>query len=168
MPFRSAERLLKRLGITEPGEIDLEAIAYSVGVKIYYQSLDGCDACIVGNTSEGIIVVNIKSSVQRKRFSIAHELGHWELHRDEKLVCRLEDQSTSSTERSADAYAADLIMPHYIFDPLVQQYSTASLGVIHKLSETFNVSQTATAIRLIESNRFPALLVCHGQEKRKW
>lgn len=43
-----AEQLLQDLGVTEPKEIDLEAIAFHVNARIRYRPLDGCEACIVG------------------------------------------------------------------------------------------------------------------------
>jgi len=44
-----AEKLLQRFGIREPGEIDLEAIAYELGVLVVFDELDGCDARIVAH-----------------------------------------------------------------------------------------------------------------------
>jgi Zn-dependent peptidase ImmA (M78 family) len=72
----SAERLLHDLGITEPKEIDLEAIAFHAGARVRRQPLDGCEARIVGHGDRAIITVNARSSYRRNRFSIAHELGH--------------------------------------------------------------------------------------------
>ncbi|MDX8350033.1 hypothetical protein SLH49_18745 [Cognatiyoonia sp. IB215446] len=41
-----AERLLKSLGVTEPKEIDLEAIAFDQGAEVRYCNLHGCEADI--------------------------------------------------------------------------------------------------------------------------
>ena len=38
-----AEVILKQLGITEPREIDLEAIAWHLGARVRYRPLDGCE-----------------------------------------------------------------------------------------------------------------------------
>jgi len=169
MSLTRAEKLLKELGITDPDEIDLEAIAYYVGARICYRALDGCDARIVGYGDRAIITVDSKSSFKRQRFSIGHELGHWEHHRGERLVCRVEGrQSAFATERRADSYAADLIMPYYLFRPLLPSESKLNFTVVGTLADTFQTSQTATAIRLVESDHSPALLVCHGAQKRKW
>jgi Zn-dependent peptidase ImmA (M78 family) len=81
MRLSSAERLLQELGITEPDEIDLEAIAFHVNANVRYRRLDGCEARIIGTGDKAIITVNANSSPRRKRFSIAHELGHWHHHR---------------------------------------------------------------------------------------
>jgi IrrE N-terminal-like domain len=169
MPLSPAERLLRELGITEPREIDPEAIAYHVSARVRYRPLDGCEARIVGRGSKAIISVDTKCSFQRRRFSIGHELGHWEHHRGQSLVCRVEGaQTTLASERLANAYAADLLMPHYLFRPLAQQHSRLTFTAVGALAETFTTSQTATAIRLVESDHSPAMLVCHGTHKRKW
>jgi IrrE N-terminal-like domain len=166
-----AERLLHELGITEPNEIDVEAIAYHVGARARYLPLDGCEARIIGCADNAIITVNEHSSYRRKRFSIAHELGHWCYHRGKALVCRVEEirpRDPTSPERIADAYAADLLMPHYLFRPAARQQPKLTFKAVSTLAEIFHTSQTATAIRLVEGDHSPALLVCHGKLGRKW
>lgn len=89
--LRPAELLLQELGITEPREIDLEAIAWTQGVHVRYRPLDGCEARIIGCGDRAIITVNDRSSARRQRFSIGHELGHWKWHRGRILVCRADE-----------------------------------------------------------------------------
>jgi len=171
MPLTPAERLLQELGVTEPDEIDLEAIAYHVGAHIRYRPLDGCEARIIGYRDTAIISVNSNSSFQRKRFSISHELGHWQHHRGKSLVCRMEEyrpHNPFSPERVADSYAADLLMPQYLFRPRARQLDKLNFKAVSALADSFRTSQTATAIRLVESDHSPALLVCHGHHSRKW
>jgi IrrE N-terminal-like domain len=166
-----AERLLQELGVTEPKEIDLEAIAFYLSARVRYRPLDGCEPCIIGNTEAAIITVNIGSSHRRKRFSIAHELGHWCHHRGRALVCRVDDyqpRATLSPERVADAYAADLLMPRYLFDLAAREHPKLTLKAVITLADMFDTSLTATAIRVIEGNHFPAFAVCHGINGRKW
>jgi hypothetical protein len=171
MGLTLAERLLQELGVTEPKEIDLEAIAHYVGARIKCRPLDGCDARIVGVGDKAIIAVNTRTSPQRQRFSIAHEIGHWKHHRGKALVCRVNDyrpDSQISTERIADCYAADLLMPHYLFKPTVQRLAKLTFKAIAELSNQFKTSLTSTAIRVVEVDHLPAVLVCHGQHGRKW
>jgi Zn-dependent peptidase ImmA (M78 family) len=166
-----AERLLQELGVTDPSEIDLEAIAFHLGVRVRYRQLDGCEATIIGAQDQALITVSRRSSYRRKRFSIAHELGHWCFHRGKRLVCRAEDyrpRDTLSPERIADSYAADLLMPNYLFQPIARQYQKLNFKTVTAIAEIFETSQTATAIRLVESNHFPAFVVCHGPQGRKW
>ena len=42
------ERLLQDLGVTDPDDIDLEAIAWTMGAEVRYRPLDGCEARILG------------------------------------------------------------------------------------------------------------------------
>lgn len=171
MALTSAEKLLQELGITEPQEINLEAIAYYVGARVRYRPLDGCEARIVGYGNNTIITVNDTSPSRRARFSIAHELGHWKHHRGQKLACRVEDyrpRDRASPERLADSYAADLLLPHYLFRPIAREHDKPTFKAVSVLADVFNTSFTATAIRLIESDHSPALLICHSRNGRKW
>ena len=47
--YRSPAAILEELGITEPEDLDIEAIAQSCGATIVYERLDGCAARILGN-----------------------------------------------------------------------------------------------------------------------
>lgn len=171
MALTPAERLLQNLGITEPEEIDLEAIAYHVNARVRFRALYGCEARIIGNGERAIITVNANSAPRRKRFSIAHELGHWHHHRGKRLVCRVDDYHPDhalSPERVADGFAADLLMPNYLFRPLSRQHDNLSFKTVNALADAFLTSPAATAIRLVESDHSPTIVVCHGPDGRKW
>ena len=168
-----AERLLKDFGITEPNEIDLEAIAYSLGTRVHYRPLYGCEARIVGKGDRAVITVNSRSSHQRQRFSLAHELGHWQFHRGKIMICRVlemerDPKKAKSPERIADNYAADLLMPYYLFKPAAKYCSQLTFSAVDDLARLFGCSYTATAIRLVESDLIPGFLICHGPYGRKW
>lgn len=168
-----AEKLLRELGITEPSEIDLEAIAWHVGAKIKYRELDGCDARILGINERAIITVDSRQNSGRQRFSVGHELGHWEHHKGQALMCRPDEiadngRAISSSEQVANAYAADLILPWYLVRPVIRGYSKLTTAAIDEVGSLFNASRTATAIRIIQSDEFPAILVCHDQNGRLW
>ncbi len=168
-----AELLLQSLGITEPEEIDLEAIAYFVNAKVRYRALEGCEARIVGTADAAIITVNAGSSQRRKRFSIAHELGHWHHHRGKCLACRVEEirgyeRSPLSPERVANSFAADLLLPKYLLDPVARKHARLNFSTVRSIADVFNASATATALRLLQIDLAPALLVCHGPKGRKW
>ena len=62
-----AERILKSLGIEAPGEIDLEAIAWTRGAVVDYRPLDRCEATIVGSKRKVVIAVNSRSPPERRR-----------------------------------------------------------------------------------------------------
>lgn len=168
-----AEKLLQELGITEPEEIDLEAIAWHVGAKIKRRRLDGCEARIVGTGDKAIITVNATSAFVRQQFSIGHEIGHWHYHRGKSLVCRSDEigghnSGGATLERQADKFASNLLLPNYILQPYLSQFKNLNFDTIKKTAKTFGTSLPATAISLIERGVWPAMLVCHGQTGRKW
>ena len=75
-PLSAAERILKSLAIETPEEIDLEVIAWRMGVAgIRYRRLDGCEAPIVGRRGRAIVSVREGVRPARQRFSICHRTG---------------------------------------------------------------------------------------------
>jgi hypothetical protein len=169
----AAEETLRELGVIEPKDIDIEAIAWCLGARVKFRPLDGCEARITGRGDEAIITVNSRSSWRRKRFSVAHELGHWRYDRGRILVCRSDEigragQNYPTAERAADLYAAQLLMPSYIFDPIARAYPKLTFQTVNALADLFDTSVTATAIRLVEGRHSPSILVCHGPKGRKW
>ena len=169
----AAEITLIDLGVSEPSEIDLEAIAWTLGAHIRYRPLDMCEALIIGHGDQAIITINSQSNPRRRRFSLAHELGHWRYHRGYLLACQTEDigntgNGSSSMERVADTYAADILMPCYLFQPIVRTFPRITFQTVRTLADTFRTSLTSTAIRLVEKGSFPAILICHDPQGRKW
>jgi hypothetical protein len=73
-----------------------------------------------------------------------------------------------SPERVANNYAADLLMPRYLFGPVARVYPKLNFKTVGDIADVFHTSRQATAIRLVESGHSPALLVCHCSKGRKW
>lgn len=168
-----AERILQALGVTEPQEIDLEAIAWTQGAVVNYRPLDGCEAMIIGSQRRAVISINSRSSPQRRRFSLAHELGHWHHHRGQIIFCDKDDvcnfaNDALNPERHADAFASDLILPNYLVDPRLRKIKRLTLAAARELAEEFCASLTATLLKMTLSNRFPMAIVCYNKTKRRW
>ncbi len=168
-----AEKLLKELSVTAAKDIDIEAIAYHVGATIKYRPLNGCEGRIIGSNNRAVITVNSQATSARRRFSAAHELGHWHYDRGRSLICLSDDinnpkKSFPDPERIADGYAADLLMPEYLFEPMALEIGKVSFQAVETLRTEFQTSITATALRLIEYGPEPAILLCHTVRNRKW
>ena len=166
------ELLLQELGVTEPKDIDLEPIAYHVGCQVRYRPLDGCEACILGADDCAIITITTRTSKARQRFSLGHELGHWYYHRGRSSICRPDDianqtRSPLDPERIADGYAADLLLPRYLFEPRLIGAGRPSLTTVERLATDFRTSITATALRFVEFTP-SVILICHALNGRKW
>jgi hypothetical protein len=134
--------------------------------------LRGCEARIFGRSDEAIISVNSDSSKTRQRFSVAHELGHWHHHRGQLLFCRSSDigenSGRSQAEKVANKFAADLLMPGFLFDPHVAAIPKLTFSSLVAVARDFRVSRTAAAIRAVERGHAPAVLVCHTRVGLKW
>lgn len=170
---KDAEQIVKSRGISTPEELDLAAIAFTLGVTVKESPLVGCEARIIGAGERAIVTVNSKSNLERKRFSLGHELGHWQLHRGRSFLCLPQDignpqDKTKRLERQADSFSADLLMPWFLFRPIAASYPHANFKTVSEVAARFKTSLTATSLRLIDSNSFPALLVCHDHHGRQW
>ena len=172
--MRAAEELLTELGISDPADIELEAIAYCVGVEVQYRRLSSCEAQIIGYKDRAVVYVTPDTSPQRRRFSAGHELGHWYHHRGMSFVCRSSDigrpidEKSRDAERLADAYAGDLILPPFMVGPKLDRLGEISLDGVAEIAAQFKASITATAIRCVRMTRQPLILVAHNLLGRMW
>src|SRR5262249_16553703 len=126
-----------------------------------------------GSSSKAVIVVNSESRAQRQRFSVAHEIGHWHHHRGKVLFCSANDIGNPKPgpldpERQANTFASDLILPNYMVMPRIAQMGRVLLAGVREIAAEFNVSLTATLIRIARSKRFPIVIVCHGATGKRW
>jgi Zn-dependent peptidase ImmA (M78 family) len=168
---RPAEELLTELGISDPADIELEAIAHCVGVEVEYRRLANCEAQIIVYRNRAVVHVSSGMRPHRKRFSTGHELGHWHHHRGQSFVCRSSDigrpidEKSKDAERQADAYSGDLILPPFMVGPRLERMGEISLDSIADLASDFKASVTAAAIRM---TRQPLILVAHNLFGRNW
>jgi len=100
------------------------------------------------------IRVNRHDSTQRQRFTIAHEISHYLLHKDEIGDGITDDVLyrsgiSDSREAQANRLAADIVMPEALVSPWIDR--ARALGVEEipgYLAEQFEVSEGAMKIRL--------------------
>jgi len=143
---------------------------------VYYREdiIEGSDARIQIRGDKAI--VTIKAGIrepERKRFGLAHELGHFILHRRNKRTrdCTQVDflnwYKGSSDEPQANVFAAELLMPERIFMPLISNCQP-NFQIIKDLSALFRTSLTATAFRFVEVSKQPCALICVQDRKISW
>jgi len=164
--------ILSDLGIRDPDDLDIEAIALHCGALIQYKPLSGCEARIMGLDDSAIITINSNSSSERKRFSGGHELGHWMRDRgtatfqcNEQMFVR--EWSEDNPEKRANRFAADLLLPARMFRPLSKDLPI-TFASVEKLAAIFKMSRSATAIRLVEYGSYAAMLICSSPAGRQW
>lgn len=174
--YRPADTLLHELGISRPGDIDIEAIAYYCGARVQYISLDDCAARIIGVGDKAVISVDANETHRgRQRFSAAHEVGHWMQDRGQALFCQARDLSQPwdqggglNREAMANRYAADLLLPAFLFRPAARD-RPMTFESVFELADEFKTSYTATALRLVEYGSLPAMIISYSKTKgRGW
>ncbi|MBK2259571.1 ImmA/IrrE family metallo-endopeptidase [Francisella philomiragia] len=106
------------------------------------------------------ILVNYMDSSQRQRFTIAHELGHLELHRrmieesdGANVAYRSDFSGLDPVEIEANHFAASLLMPReqFIdkFNELKERFGIFyNTFAVNKLAEYFNVSKVSVQHRM--------------------
>ena len=168
-----AELLITDLGISCPSDLDVEAIAYDSGVSVIYEALTGCEATLVGYGDRAIATINPSGNRGRERFSIAHEVGHWNLHRGRSFQCRVDDPSANIYsnrvfESEADNFAAHLLMPGSLFNPMIKQLGKPNFKQLKEVATQFDTSLTATALRLANINTLPIIVACYDSNGYRW
>lgn len=167
-----AEALLIERGIDHPDQIDLVKIARSLNAKVKVRRLEGCEARIIGKNDRAMISLDDRMPERRRRFSLGHEIGHWMCHRGQCLACAKEDIGRGAAgknpkERVADRYAADLLMPKFLMREVIRGQDL-NLGLISHVSEAFDVSRLSAAIRLLEVEPEPCILIRHSRTGAPW
>ena len=96
------------------------------------------------------IYVYNRDTMRRKNFTIAHELGHWILHRDlfaddaseYKVLPRFTKPNyADSLEKEANSFAAELLVPTRLLKPVIRLSAS-------KLADMFLVSREMMEYRI--------------------
>lgn len=136
--------------------VDVLGIADHLGLSVRYERLGPkVSGKLLRDSSRGgpsgySIVVNKDHSRRRQRFTIAHEIAHFVLHRDlidKGMVVDNElyrSNLPSELETQANRFAANVLMPYSLIKELMNQgkYGTA------ELADALDVSAEAMSIRL--------------------
>lgn len=147
----STKQLIRRLQPSVP--VDVSAIAKVLGLQVWESGElpEGVAGKLFrddkhGGTGNYSIVVRAQDSFVRKRFTVAHEVAHYLLHRNlfsKELVDDALYRSglSTSVEAEANGLAADLLMPWHLLSSLANR-------PLDDLAHMFQVSQQAMKIRL--------------------
>lgn len=115
------------------------------------------DGLLVRKCSESFIAVNENRSFTRKRFTIAHEIGHFLMHEGESFD--LSGIGNSKIEREADIFATNLLMPSTMVRKIHNQFRVLSTGMdtVSEMAWIFRVSNEAMKLRLSELKMIPKI-----------
>lgn len=123
-----------------------------------------------------IVGIGINSSITympRRRFTMAHELGHYCLgwHTDRQYRCSsedIEDWHRKAAEREANAFAAELMMPRAQFEEDVDRLAPTLANIGDLAESRYGTSLIATAIRFVKLTAERVALVLSNEKAVLW
>ena len=142
--------------------VRLDDLANRLGLNVIYDATLSDD--VSGkierepNTKSGyLITINSKHHRRRQRFTLAHEIGHYILHRDligdgltddglYRSTLRNGQKLEDFREQEANRYAASLLMPAGAVRKAFREGNCSFAG----MAELFDVSSDAARIRMKE------------------
>jgi Zn-dependent peptidase ImmA (M78 family) len=172
-PSAKAEEIIERLLIREPSEIHLREIGIELGAFVKERRLEGSEARLIRKGNLGIITVNSMIPEEgRKRFAVAHELGHFELHHSSQLIlCTEKDMliwnESKRQEIEANEFAASLLMPRVIFSRYIKT-EPPNINIVGDIAKIFRTTLTATALRFVQLSTEPCAVALSKDGNIKW
>lgn len=133
--------------------------------------LPGFDGALIKAPSHkrgwGIFYNRSFSSQGRINFTLAHELGHYLLHRKaypEGFRCRSQDvvrwdSAYGQVEYQANVFAANILMPLDDYRRQIPESARADIEMIAQCADRYRVSLIAAALRWLEYTNRRAVLV---------
>ncbi|MFN7599017.1 MAG: ImmA/IrrE family metallo-endopeptidase [Cereibacter sp.] len=138
--------------------VKLGAIADRLGVKVLLSTLPRGTSGQIGKENGNFVIrINRHEAKHRQRFTLAHELAHYLLHRErieadgewsENVLLRAPNQPIQ-IEYEANRLASDLVIPSHLLAQATADYTGPMTSeVIEDLARRFGVSTAAMEIKL--------------------
>lgn len=166
-----ASKVLRDAGVSKP-PIDLNLVASYNQVDVYEQDLKGlADGMLTFVGAQPVIAVEEKMMRERRRFTIAHEFGHYFLPDHEgAFQCFMNDLRSrvdSPFEAEANSFAVELLMPENLFNDACLRLPLGFTSIC-ALASNFEVSITSCAWRFVSYRRERCALAFCKKEGLKW
>lgn len=141
--------------------VPLESLARTVGIVDFKDmEVDGFEGALMtdADKSRGVILTKKGARDERRRFTVAHELGHFLIpsHRGNQqcTAADLRENRRNDTHRRQEAeanrFAAGLLMPRPWFTRDMEKLGDADVTHAQKLAKKYGTSLQATANRYVE------------------
>jgi len=175
-----ARKFLQDIGVDEITEIPMHLIVSGLGCTLIEEPLTNADGKIIRGKSKTLIKVDSNIPYEeRKRFTIAHEIGHFLLH--ENLEVHNENSNTLNwfnnmenqmqrgiQENEANEFASELLMPESKFREEVSGKGF-SPKLLSEVAERFKTSITSTVFRFLNLDIRPLFVVfIHDGKVKYW
>jgi len=168
-----ARWLLDEFSMEPSDHLQIDALAHQLGVELVETQLDGARAqLVVGPHGARILLSHRLDDPDDRRWSIAHELGHYVLGHPAPPVAELcAPRPTGARnhphEDAADSFASEVLMPPAIVAAFCDR-APMTIETPMQLAETCGVPWTAAALRITESSWRVCALVFSQRGRIRW
>lgn len=173
-PGIKALQLLHELGWSKPGDLSMEYMVFSLNGILKFQPLSGSDGRILIKGDNAIITVSSDINYGPKRnWVIAHEIGHFCLHKDVVPLFSDTDKTLSdwfqkgAHEQEANDFASELLMPSSLFKQKIAGRQL-DINLIQDTAQFFGVSLIATFLKYRFLGDFPVMIIFIENGLVKW
>jgi Zn-dependent peptidase ImmA (M78 family) len=133
--------------------LDIELLVSRLGIVVLREDGEDDFSGCIEQRSDGnyYLSVNKYHNARRQRFTMAHELGHYFLHREKlneigrETILMREPMALTQVEREANDFASELLIPKPVLDAQIHQ----GVSQIEDLADFFQVSVPALKYRAI-------------------
>jgi hypothetical protein len=156
---------------------DVLKIARELRLKVKEEDLEGCEGLLVRPKGVPRGIIAVKRSIRsdnRKRFTIAHEIGHFVLpgHDEAGSICGQKDiegwnDRSNAKERDADDFAAELLIPTLVVKAHLAR-RTPSLSAIESVANECTASLSASAWKYCDLTSEQCAIVWSEQGMVSW
>lgn len=180
-PKAWANRLTHVLNLTHGADrfpVDVKELAFEISRELYPKDaienikavqLPGFEGALFARPAEiggwNILYNDQIQSAGRINYTLAHELGHYLVHRSDArptFECSIEDingRENEQMEREANEFAATLLMPLDDFRKQINDQASPSARDLSLIADRYQVSWTAVCLRWLEYTRRSSMLV---------
>jgi hypothetical protein len=157
--------------------LDIVALCHELGLRIREVPAKGFDGALIRSKAGQKGIVAVKASIReacRKRFTIAHEIGHFIIphHRNLGNICeerKIEsfDRNLNRPEIEANEFAAELLLPS---GALRRRFdlSEFSLAQISAVAAEYGTSLTATTRSFLTLTDLPCAMIWSVAKRARW
>ena len=171
-PEKKAVELIEKYCIDSPTKLNLEEIANAEYLIVEEIDTDAYLGKINFNEKSGLIKINRSiAEPGAKRFTLAHELGHFINEREkrfQKYACSFIDiYGKKIHENNANVFASELLMYKPWFGKFIKDRKV-NMYLMKEIAEYFNVSLTAAALRYANIGKYPVAVILSRNSKVVW
>lgn len=148
--------------------VDIRAAAHQLSIEVRDVEMRGSGRLhLVGDSA--VVELNAREPEVRRRFTLAHEIGHWVLRHPSVGGPRVREAMSyfRSEEVFCDRFAGALLMPAEVVRPLGAE-QPREIHTVRALARPARVSQSAAFVRFRDLSYWQGVMVEWILQERRW